>query len=117
MKKRHGFLLLTVVFAVALCLNAFAVFRVNKNYKPSLTFSGSTATCSLVIRESGKSINVTLELWQGSAKIANWTKSGNSYVLISGSHSVTSGKTYTVKAYGTIGGTAFTATVVTKNCP
>ena len=117
MKKRCGFLLLTVVFAVALCLNAFAVFRVNKNYKPSLTFSGSTATCSLVIREPGKTINATLELWQGSTKIAAWTKSGNSYVIVTGSRSVTSGQTYTLKAHGTIDGTAITATSVTRICP
>ena len=84
---------------------------------PSLTFSGTTATCKITVIQSGKPINVTLELYQGSTLIDSWTKSGSGTVRVTGTHSVTSGVTYRLEASGTINGVPFTATPVTKTCP
>ena len=84
---------------------------------PSLTFSGTTANCEITVTQSGKPIDVTLELYQGSTLIDSWTKSGSSRVKVSGSATVSSGLSYRLEAYGTINGVSFTAPTVTKTCP
>lgn len=85
--------------------------------KPSLTFSGTTANCSITVTQSGEPISVTLELYQGSTLIDSWSKSGSSRVKVSGSATVSSGLSYRLEAHGTINGVPFTATPVTKTCP
>lgn len=83
---------------------------------PNLSFSGTTANCSVTVKGSG-TINATLELWQGSTLIASWSESGTYRVSISGAASVSHGQTYTLTVSGTVGGVAIQATPVTKTCP
>ena len=100
------FLFSTVAFAATIAVG-----------KPSLTFSGTTANCSITVTQSGEPISVTLELYQGSTLIDSWSKSGSSRVKVSGSATVSSGLSYRLEAHGTINGVPFTATPVTKTCP
>ena len=83
---------------------------------PNLSFSGTTANCSVTVKGSG-TINATLELWQGSTLVASWSGSGTNRVRINGSASVSHGQTYTLTVSGTVGGVAIQATPVTKTCP
>ena len=114
MRKRLFSAFLVVV--LMLTVSANAAFSV-KSVMPalSLDISGSTAQCSALVRESGKKINVTMELWSGGTLLAAWTGSGTNYATASGSYSsVQRGKTYTLKAYGTADGRAFTVTPISK---
>ena len=83
---------------------------------PNLSFSGTTANCSVTVKGSG-TINATLELWQGNTLVASWSGSGTNRVRINGSASVSHGQTYTLTVSGTVGGVAIQATPVTKTCP
>jgi type 1 fimbria pilin len=105
-----------LVLLVLLC-SASAYAATTAVGKPSLSFSGTTASCSITVTQSGKPIDVTLELYQGSTLVDSWSKSGTSRVKVSGSASVTSGLSYRLEAYGTINGVPFTATPVTRTCP
>lgn len=84
---------------------------------PELLFNGRTAECSVMMREAGKEIEATLELWEGDTLLDSWTDSGISFLSIEGHHRATSGETYTVKVYGTVNGESFTATPLSKTCP
>lgn len=117
MNKRIFSVLLAIMLLLAISANANAAVKSVRS-SLSLSFSGSTANCSAVVRESGKQINVTMELWHGSTLLASWTGSGTNYAIASGSYSsVQSGETYTLNAYGTASGTPFTVTPISRTCP
>ena len=69
--------------------------------------SVQAATPSASIAKPGKTIHATLQLWQGRTMIDSWSGNGTSYLLITGSHEVTKGKTYTVKVVCTVDGQSF----------
>lgn len=83
---------------------------------PTLTFNGTTAVCELSIAQPNKKICATMELWQGKQLIDSWSGEGNGSLFLSETCAASKGKTYTLKAYGTIGGESFTARNVTKVC-
>ena len=49
--------------------------------------------------------------------IDSWSGSGTSYLLVTGSHEVTKGKTYTVKVVCTVDGQSFYVNPVTQQSP
>ena len=108
MKKRLVPLLLVLALMMSLTANAaIQATRVN----PTLTFSGTTT-----ILGSG-TINATMELWYGSTLVDSWSGTATSRLTLTGTHSVVSGRTYTLTVSGTAGGIAFTGTPVSKTCP
>lgn len=116
MKKRICTLVLLVIFMIGLNSHTFAA--TNGIYvTPVLSFSGTTANCSVTIYESGKYINATLKLMYGSTEVDSWSKTGTTYVAISGTANVVHGRTYTLTVTGTIGGVAIDCTPVTLTCP
>lgn len=117
MKKR--FIACALLFSIALsCMTiAHAASVRTITSTAGLAFSGTTATCSVTISEPGKTISATLQLWQGNTLVSSWSASNSSVLYISRTHSVSRGKTYTVKAAYTINGTTHTVTPVTKTCP
>ena len=116
MKRRIVPFVLVLILAISLCTTAFAAARASR-VTPNLSFSGTTANCKVTITEFGKEINATLELWCGKTLIDSWSDSATSRLTISESHRVVSGKTYTLKVTGTIGGEAISSTPVTGTCP
>lgn len=115
MKKR----VFAVIICIALALTAAASaaeLRAGR-IQPILSFSGTTAYCSLSIYEAGEPIEVTLELWRGSTLIDSWSASGLGRAVISETASVESGKSYHLEANGTIGDTPFSAVSKTYTCP
>lgn len=58
MNKRIFSVLLAIMLLLAISANANAAVKSVRS-SLSLSFSGSTANCSAVVRESGKQINVT----------------------------------------------------------
>ena len=62
-------------------------------------------------------IDATMELWYGSTLVDSWSDSDSTCLTLAGTHSVVSGRTYTLTVSGTAGGIAFTGTPVSKTCP
>ena len=116
MKRRIVPVVLVLVMAVSMCTAAHAAARA-VTVTPTLSFSGTTANCSVSITKAGKEIDVTLELWCGSTFIDSWSATAMNYVRISESHSVVSGRTYTLKVTGTVGGETISSIPVSGTCP
>ncbi len=116
MKKRVVTLLLATAIIASLSLSAAAAEPRANQYIPSLTFDGTTANCSITIISVGNPITATLELWHGSTRVARWTDSATSRLIISEECSVTKGESYILKVNGTINGEAFTEASVTGTC-
>ena len=113
MRKRVIAMVLALLLTHA--IPAFAEMR-SIRANPVLSFSGTTAYCSVPVRGNGE-IEVTMELWKGGILIASWYGSGTNSLVLSGTASVSHGQTYTLTASGTVGGIAINATPVTKTCP
>lgn len=116
MKKKWISVVIAMLLIVSLSLNAAATIRAT-SIIPSLSFSGTTANCKVVVSASGKYIRATLQLWHGSTFVKSWSGSGTSRLVITGTCSVVSGQSYTLRVSGTIDGVAFTGTSITKTCP
>ena len=115
MKKRFITISLVIVLLISLCASVYAVESRTQQVFPSLSFSGTTANCSVSVYGDSK-IEVTLELKNGTKLVDSWSDSGTNYVMLSGSHKVVSGQTYTLIASGTINGRTFN-TSTTGTCP
>lgn len=116
MKRRILSIILVLIMTFCLCSAAFADAKATRAY-PSLSFSGTTANCSVVISAAGSRIVGALMLYHGSDIIAYWTDTGDSYLALSGSCPVVSGETYTLKVSGTVDGVAILSTPTTATCP
>lgn len=109
---------LALVFVILL-MNVVPVYAESprSSFTPNLTFSGTTANCSVKIKQTGKTISATLDLWYGSICVASWHDTDISQLVISETIGVGHGKTYTLTVYGTIDGVPFSGGSVTKTCP
>lgn len=97
MKKKTISLILALILLLSCSATAQATSVQAATPSASITINGTTATCRVSIAKPGKTIHATLQLWQGRTMIDSWSGNGTSYLLITGSHEVTKGKTYTVK--------------------
>ncbi len=106
-----------LIFILALgTISAFAMPMISRKVL-NLNYSGTTALCKFSVTDTGKSIDATMELWQGNTKLATWNDSDTTQVILDETYGVTSGVSYTLKGYGTINGVSFNMTPVTKTCP
>lgn len=107
-------LLLVAVFTTAQASPA----RIPPAY-PALSFSGTTANCSVYVNSGTPdgSISATIQLWQGSTCVATWYASGVGSLTHSASKAVTSGLQYTLTVDATINGSSSPRVSTTKTCP
>lgn len=118
MRKRIVSLAAVMALLVVMSASAVAVEPRLTVSTPSLTFSGTTANCSVIVRaSSGDEIDATLSLYRGSVLVDSWPGEGTTAVYISGSCSgLTKGVTYTLKVSGTVDGVSFSGTPVSATC-
>lgn len=117
MKKKAMSLILALILLLSCSATAQAISVQAATPSASITINGTTATCRVSIAKPGKSIHATLQLWQGCTMLDSWSGSGTSYLLVTGSHKVTKGKTYTVKVVCTVDGQSFYVNPATaKGC-
>jgi len=114
MKKRGIALFLALLLVFSISANA-AQTR-DQRASLSLSFSGTTANCSVYVVEPGVNITAVLSLWNGSTLVDSWSGSGATALVVSGSCPVVKGQTYTLKVTGTINGVLFVGTPVTATC-
>ena len=115
MKKRVVPLFIALVMILSISANA-AIGPRATIIQPVLSFSGTTANCSVLVTSPTKEIDITLSLWQGNILIDSWSGSGTTVVSVQGTASVVKGRTYTLQATGTVDGEPITVVPVTRTC-
>lgn len=97
--KRKNIIPLLLFVVMALTVSAHAASR-TLAIKPSISFDGTTAECSIsvVADKMSDSIKATLVLWDGTKRVDSWTISGTGYLLFSDSTQVIKGRTYKLTA-------------------
>lgn len=106
MKKRFSAMCILLVLCMFVSIPVFAAQKAS-TVEPSLTFTGTTANCSVSITALGKTISATMELWHGSTRLTSWSDNGTSLLTLSETYPVFSGLSYTLKVSGTIGSMPF----------
>ena len=119
MKTRKRILLLAMALVMLFSVCAFATENQLNGGRfspsvPTLTVSGTTATCRATVRSSGATIVADLELWQGGVLIASWHQTGSSRVTFNETATIVHGMTYTLTLSGTVNGIEFVPQSVTK---
>ena len=73
---------------------------------PSISFRGTTATCSVIIRadKADDDISADISLWQGNSCIESWEASDSGMLTFSETSTVSKGKSYTLKVDFSING-------------
>lgn len=86
---------------------------------PGLSFSGTTATCTVKVEADSSShpVSATVKLWQGNDCIATWNPSGTGSLNFSGTKTVTSGLQYTLTVDATVNGSTIPTRSITRTCP
>ena len=116
---RKASILLALLLLVAIFTTAQASpARIPPAY-PALSFSGTTANCSVYVNSGTPdgSISATIQLWQGSTCVATWYASGVGSLTHSASKAVTSGLQYTLTVDATVNGSSIPRVSTTKTCP
>lgn len=114
MKKRV--LLLFCLLSIFLCIPVQAIESRTALVAPKLSFSGTTACCSLEITEPGKNINATMKLLENGSVIEIWSENGRGYIGINETASAQKGSTYKLIATVSIDGATQPSAWVTKKC-
>ena len=104
MKKRILILSIALMLLISIPVQAVAAPRAAG--KPTLTFSGTTATCYVKVtgNNANDSVSAVMRLWDGDECIRTWSGSGTSYITLSKTATVTQGHTYTLTVDAVIGG-------------
>ena len=117
MRKRVFALFL--ILALVLGITAQAAETWVLRTEPSISFSGTTATCKVTVRgdKASDAISLTAKLWQGNTCLKTWTASGTGLVTLSKPATVEKGKPYKLTADVTLNGVKQTMRYTTETCP
>lgn len=95
-KMKKIALLLAIVLILSTPLSAHAAEPRMLSIYPGISFSGTTAECSLAVTGdyADDEIDVVIKLWRGSTCLRTWYASGEGYVFWEDTATVTKGQTY-----------------------
>ena len=110
---------LAAVLLLVLSIPTYAAVPYSQAVQPQLSFSGTTANCSVNYTKAGSSdyVSLTLTLYQGSSYVDSWSASGTNRVRISETCEVERGKTYRLVLTWSVNGQAQAAVSTTGTCP
>lgn len=110
-------LLLALVLIISLPMEVAASTRALR-VVPTLSFSGTTATCKATVTGDNTSqyIQVNMKLMYGNTTVASWSGSGYGYVYLSKTAAAVSGRTYKLVVQVTLDGVVKDPVYVTKAC-
>ena len=112
-------MLLAIILLVATPLTAQAATPRTIDVRPKLTYTGTTANCSVLVSAdyTYQEIEVTIALWHGNSWIESWEVSGEGYVYWQDTVTVVSGNTYTLTIDATIDGEDLDQVYISQTCP
>ena len=114
--KRAISILSVLALVFMMCVSAYAIEPRATTVSPTLSFSGTTANCKVIITSYGDDVEATMELWNGNTLVDSWSDEGTTALTITGSCRVIKGVTYTLKVSGTAGGRVFESSPISKTC-
>ena len=111
-------LLLAIVLLVAMPLTAQAATPRTITVSPALSYTGTTANCSVLVVAENMSheIEVTIKLWHGTTCLETWYTSGNGYLSWRDTATVTLNNTYELTIDAVINGNAKDRITVSRKC-
>lgn len=117
--KKTRFFAVVLLVVMSLCMAAQAADMRAAGGKPILSFTGTTANCSVTCKGNNTSdqVSANLTLYQGKTQVDSWSGSGKGKVSLSGQHKVTSGKSYTLTLTYSINGVSQSSKSATGTCP
>lgn len=106
-----------MILMLMLTLPAQATSR-QISVSPSLSFSGTTATCSAIIRanKANDKISADITLWQGNSCIESWEASDSGTLTFESTATVDKGKSYTLKVDFSINDVTQPSVSASKTC-
>ena len=112
-------MLLAIILLVATPLSAQATTLRSQPVYPNLSFTGSTANCSVTVLAASTTdeIELSIALWYGRYWVERWDVFGNGIVNWEDSVTVTRGNTYTLTVDVTINGEYLDQVYITETCP
>lgn len=117
MKRLISCITVTAILALLLVSPVCAAEKSASNIYKSLTFSGTTANCSVtVIAGSEEAIAITVKLWNGSTCIKTWNDTGTGTLVFKGTATVEKGKTYDMTVDVTIDEEEYATQTVSGVC-
>lgn len=110
---------LAALVVLALAISVQAAGPRTGDASPYLSFTGTTANCSVICRGDGNNdtIDVTLTLYQGSTYVDSWSDSGIGRVTIRESCTVKSGRSYKLVVRYSVNGESKPSVYTTARCP
>ena len=113
------FLAVLLVVLLAFPINAQAAAPRAITAAPTISYSGTTATCTatIVAGNSTDAIQATLTLYHGTSITTRWTASGQGYLITSRDVAVIRGWTYRLEVEYFVNGQRMTTATVEKECP
>ena len=118
MRKQLLALSLVLVMLMGIAAQATGPIKA-PNASPTLSFSGTTATCTAFVRGNKSTDNVaaTVKLWTGGTCLKTWSASGKYSFKIKKNATVSKGKTYKLTVDYTVNGVKQPQKSVTRTCP
>ncbi len=118
MKRRMLVLILVILIFVSLPIHALANTPRIIVIAPRLSFSGTTATCTLQVtgHYATDRIEAVLKLWDGNTCLQTWNLSGTLVLTFSDTYSVIRNHEYTLTADVTINDVARPRVSFTGTC-
>ena len=116
-KLLSAVLALSIMFT--LCIPVHAETKESNQIIPSLSISGTTATCNLTVVSNNMSypIEASVKLMKGNTTVKSWSGlSANGYLSFSDTASVSKGNTYTMKTTVKINGVSYYVADIVKTC-
>lgn len=116
MKKIALFLAIVIILTIP--VTAYAAEQRMLSIYPGLSFSGTTAECSVVVtgNYATDDIDVVIKLWRGSTCLRTWYASGEGYVFWDDTATVTKGTTYKLTADVTINNVTKPTVFISGTC-
>ena len=102
-----------------LCIPVHAEARNSNQIIPSLSISGTTATCKLSVVSSSNTypLEANVSLMRGNTTVESWYGiTANGYLSFSDTVNVSKGDTYTMKTTVKINGVSYSVADITKTC-
>lgn len=111
-------LLASIIMVLLLATSTYAALARAPTIAPTLTFTNTTANCSVTIYGGSDKAKITAEisLKDGNNCIKSWEESAVGYFYFSDTVSVTRGKSYTLSVDATIDGKTYPTASTSNTC-
>lgn len=118
MRKRILMLLIVTVLFASMPIHALANSPRGLAIIPNLTFSGTTANCSLNVVGDNMTdiIEAEIKLWDGSRCLRTWTVSSTGYLVFGDTYSVSRNREYTLTATVEVNDVLQDTCVMSRRC-